>query len=191
MTGTIAASTWYYKFIIWGSAGTAALCSLSATAPTLPAGYTYWARTGSFRTDGTANKYPLSMTWVDGYVEYVIATGSNVVAYPPMAVGAQGTYNQTSAPVWASVGVGSFVPPTATRIHIGLSNAYNNQSISDVAAAPNNSFSGTATTNPPPANITTAIGATFTPFTFVLESASVYMASSAAGAAMLCIGWEE
>jgi len=57
--GALAISTWYSVWVIWNGVTTAGLLSLSATAPTLPAGYTHKARVGWIRTDGTANKYPL------------------------------------------------------------------------------------------------------------------------------------
>jgi len=48
-TGTLAANTWYYKWVINNGTTTAALASLSATAPTMPSGYTYKARHAHIR----------------------------------------------------------------------------------------------------------------------------------------------
>lgn len=56
--GAEANSTWYYVWVIWNGTMAHGLLSLSATAPTLPAGYTFSARvgvvyngdTGDFRT---------------------------------------------------------------------------------------------------------------------------------------------
>jgi hypothetical protein len=55
--GALAASTWYHVFAIAKRDGSAqaALASLSASAPTLPAGYQYQRRIGSFKTDGSAH----------------------------------------------------------------------------------------------------------------------------------------
>lgn len=49
--GSLAASTWYYVWAISNGATTGGLLSLSSTAPTLPAGYTYQKRLGAVRTD--------------------------------------------------------------------------------------------------------------------------------------------
>lgn len=49
--GSLAANTWYYAWAISNGATTGGLLSLSSTAPTLPAGYTYVKRLGALRTD--------------------------------------------------------------------------------------------------------------------------------------------
>lgn len=55
-TGSLANSTQYYTFGIAKVDGTTAvLASTSPTAPTLPSGYTYFRRIGSFRTDASAH----------------------------------------------------------------------------------------------------------------------------------------
>ncbi|MBP8183746.1 MAG: hypothetical protein KAX88_06565, partial [Rhodoferax sp.] len=55
-TGAIANSTWYHWFVIRrpDTGVVDALCSLSATAPTLPANYTQFRRIGSGLTNGSA-----------------------------------------------------------------------------------------------------------------------------------------
>lgn len=54
-TGAIANSTQYHMFLIAKADGTTDyLCSLSPTAPTLPATYTYFRRIGSIKTNGSA-----------------------------------------------------------------------------------------------------------------------------------------
>lgn len=53
--GSLANSTQYYSFAIAKNDGTSGyLASTSPTAPTLPSGYTYYRRIGSFRTDSSA-----------------------------------------------------------------------------------------------------------------------------------------
>lgn len=55
-TGSLANSTWYHAFVIAKTDGTTAtLASTSASGPTLPSGYTYKRRIGSFKTDGSAH----------------------------------------------------------------------------------------------------------------------------------------
>ena len=55
-TGSLANSTWYHAFVIAKTDGTTAtLASTSASGPTLPTGYVYKRRIGSFKTDGSAH----------------------------------------------------------------------------------------------------------------------------------------
>lgn len=56
-TGGVANSTWYHLFLIerLDTGVVDVLCSTSATAPTMPTGYTVKRRIGSFKTDGSAN----------------------------------------------------------------------------------------------------------------------------------------
>lgn len=58
-TGALAINTWYHAFVIKNvdTGAVDALISLSATAPTLPAGYTVFRRVGSMRTNGSAQWY--------------------------------------------------------------------------------------------------------------------------------------
>jgi hypothetical protein len=58
-TGALAANTWYHAFVIkrLDTGVVDALISLSATAPTLPTGYTVFRRVGSMRTNGSAQWY--------------------------------------------------------------------------------------------------------------------------------------
>lgn len=55
--GSLAASTWYHVFLINNPATTAVdvIVSLSATVPTLPAGFTQYKRIGAIRTDASSN----------------------------------------------------------------------------------------------------------------------------------------
>lgn len=54
--GSLANTTWYHVFAIAKADGTvAALASTSVSSPTLPSGYTYQRRIGSFKTDGSAH----------------------------------------------------------------------------------------------------------------------------------------
>lgn len=54
-TGTIAASTWYHAHLIFNGTTVDVLASLSATAPTLPSGYTRSRRIGSMKTDASSH----------------------------------------------------------------------------------------------------------------------------------------
>ncbi len=54
-TGSEASSTWYYAWVIYDGTTVASLLSTSATAPTMPSGYTYKALVGSVRNDASSN----------------------------------------------------------------------------------------------------------------------------------------
>lgn len=56
-TGSDAGDTWYYLYVIYNpsTATVASLLSASATSPTLPSGYTYFALVGAVRNDGSSN----------------------------------------------------------------------------------------------------------------------------------------
>lgn len=183
-TGTIAASTCYYVFVIWnsGSNTTAGLVSLSATAPTLPAGYDYFARVGAIITDGTANKYPLAITQKGRRAQYKVVVGSNVTAFPLMGSGVSGDY---SVPTYVAVAVAGFIPPTASIINVRI-NAHNSYAIASSNNATGNYIS---TTNPPILMIGTANYEAVSS-DIMLESSSIYWAGGA-DTWMRCIGWED
>ncbi|GAB6124337.1 hypothetical protein [Humidesulfovibrio idahonensis] len=184
-TGAIAASTWYAVFIIAKEDGTTALLlSLSATAPTMPLGYTYKARIGWIRTDGTANKYPLGFVQVGKLVHYRVAAGSNLAAMRQMISGAQG---EVTTPTWIAVPVNNFVPATAIKIAVALINGGNGYAV----AAQNNSYGPmSSTTNPPPVTVN-ATTTNVVNKDFILESTNLYYAANLAGGGLFCVGWED
>lgn len=55
-TGSIAASTWYHTYIISNAGGslTDFICSLSPASPSMPSGYTFFRRIGSFLTNASS-----------------------------------------------------------------------------------------------------------------------------------------
>lgn len=188
-TGAIAGSTWYAVWAIAKTDGTAALLlSLSATAPTLPAGYSYMARVGWIRTDATANKYPLAFKQVGRRVQYIVGPGTNVAALPLLASGVAG---DAITPAYVSVAVGNAIPPSAVAIVVGL---YNNTAQASALVAPSPAYGSFATpANPPiiamaPAN---AAGMSTHISSMVLESSNIYWASAAVTAKLFCSGWED
>lgn len=186
-TGTLAGSTWYALFSIAKDDGTkAGLISLSATAPTLPSGYTHKARVGWIRTDGTANKYPLSFKQYGRNVQYAAVAGSNVPTLPTITSGIAGTVTSTSI-TWVAVGVSSFVPASAVGIKVVLSNGGGNYS----HVAPNNTFGGQShSSNPSPVNCANGTALVLSG-EFALESSNIYYAANAAQCFVNCMGWED
>lgn len=188
-TGSIAASTWYSIWVIYNptTGTTAGLLSLSATAPTMPAGYTYKARVGWTRTDGTANKYPLSFTQKGNRVQYVVAAAGNLTALPIMASGSVGS---VAVPTWVAIATGNYVPSTAETIRV-IAVGGNNTSL-QIILAPNNSYGSVSSTSNPPPLTTSSSGTGNAPNTasdFDLESTNIYWASNNGNAAVACLGW--
>lgn len=189
-TGSVAASTWYSVWVVWNGSTTAGLLSLSATAPTMPAGYTHKARVGWIRTDATANKYPLGFTQIGRRVQYRSAAGTNVPALPYMASGAAGTYSLT-APTWVAVSVLGHIPITAQTIHLNISRSINSSGGSAVQLAPNTSYGGCQSSNPPFFDQYNVSAWGNVVLSMILEGASFYWAASGLGAAIGCVGWED
>lgn len=188
--GSVSANTWYYPYVITKPDGSKSLiASLSSSSPSLPSGYTKFARIGAFRTDGSANKYPLAFKQYGRRVKYAVQPGTNVASMPLMASGVAGNI---STPTWVSVALGAFIPPTAVVIN-GCIGSPGVASVV-VMAAPSNSYGGFSdSTNPPPVSINSQSPSLVptTPFSFVLDSSSIYWASSAAGGRLFCAGWED
>lgn len=186
-TGVLAASTWYYVYAITQPGGTkAVIASLSAAGPLLPSGYDKWTLISAFRTDATANKYPLSMKQAQGYVQYVVAAGSNV---PNLPIAASGAAGNVLTPTWVAVAMGSFVPlAVAPIVRVVLTSPTNAGSI----AAPNASYGALGSgTNPPPLGGNLPPGATGTNMVaeMLLETSNIYWAGSSVGCSIAVAGW--
>lgn len=186
-TGALAASTWYYEHVIYNPTTQAAakLYSLSPTAPTLPSGYTMWARTGAVRAD--TNKVLLYTLQYDRSVKYVVAAGSNVAGPLVMASG-------TSIAAGTAVAVGAFVPPTAAKIQISVlgGNMYNGSWIS---AGPSAAYTFGSTMNTPIGfyySYTNGGNNFAVTAEFILESSNIYWAASTNNTSYLyATGWED
>jgi hypothetical protein len=188
-TGTLAASTFYYPYVIYNptTLATAGLFSLSATAPTLPSGYTFFARIGAVRTDSSGSKYLLQMLQYGRRVQYVVLASSNTPNMPTMASGSAGN---TSTPTWVAVSVSAYVPAVAGRISGSI---FTNTLGGQVIVAPNNSYSGyNSVTNPAPTSSSAASNSTanIAAYDFALESTSIYWAANGTGI-LTCLGWED
>lgn len=181
--GALAINTWYSVWVIWNGATVAGLLSLSATAPTMPGGYTHKARVGWIRTDASGNKYPLAFKQSGRTVQYLVAAGSNVPNSPIMASGVAGS--ATATPTWVAVAIGAFVPPTVARL---LGTLSPNNTSGWTLAAPNSAYGGYSSSNPAPVQ---AYYYTSPPFAFVPESANIHWASNVATATLTCFGWED
>lgn len=196
-TGTVAAGTGYYFWVIGNptAGGTiSGLWSTSATSPTLPSGYKYGARLGWGVTNGSSQ---LQRVLQQGRQAQYVISASVTSSFPIIANGVTGTYSDTS-PTLASVSTTLFVPPTASRIILLPSALWKAGAISNILVAPNN-YGGT--NNGPegsngriyPIWVRSSGGSFFnaTAIPFLLESSNIWVAMDAAGGALGCAGWED
>lgn len=181
-TGTSTASTWYSVWVIWNGSTTSGLFSLSATSPTMPAGYTHKARVGWVKSDSTANKYPLAFRQSGRRVQSVVAAGTNVTDYLVLASGS------TGGTTFVAISISSAVPSTAGRIVVFAESVYSNSG-NAVAIAP-------SATSPRPITQTRAGtgGGQYAQGTIVadmvLESSNIAWFSFNANGLYL-LGWED
>jgi hypothetical protein len=185
-TGSLAASSWYYIFVINNGTTTACLGSASSSAPTLPATYIYFARVGAVPSDSSSHL--MRVLQMDKTAQYVVTAATNTAALPIVASGAAGSI---STPTFVAVTVqgNSFpIPPTASEVHIGVVNTGS----TNVLVVPNNSYgASTSSSNPPFCNSTgTAAGAAIF-CSFGLESTQVFWANNAANALLNIVGWKD
>lgn len=187
-TGTLAASTWYSIWRIGKTDGTRAfLFSLSATAPTMPSGYTLKARIGWFYTDATVNKYPFAFKQTGRSAQWVCIGGV------PLRTMASGIAGNTTTPTYVAVGTANFAPPTAGKIKV-LVNCPNNAG--QVIVAPSNAYGPRASTGNVPwfalnGNSDTYGGIYSAVLDMVLESSNIYWASSGSANLLQAAGWED
>lgn len=180
-----AASCWYSLWLMYNGATVSGKLSASATNPVLDAGYTFKARLGWVRTDGTANKYLLQTLQLGRRAQYVVLAASNTPNLPIMILGAQGS---ATTPTWVAVPTASYIPPTASQILGVLSS-----STANVMAAPSNQYGAyNSTTNPPPVVLATASATVVNEaFWMTMESTNLYFASSGTYAVLAAMGWED
>lgn len=174
-TGALAANTWYYEYIIYNSSTltTAGLASLSATAPTLPSGFTYSKRIGAQRSNGSSHLYQATQTgalkqWKVGTnpaTPFIAATGSTGGGY-------------TSGGVFVNISLAAFMPPTAVII-LGLLSSTGGNS-SGTLVAPSNTWPDGSSYPQGSVSTSGAVGVTETiPFEIVCETPQqiVYMSN--------------
>lgn len=188
-SGTSAASTWYSVWVIWNGTTTAGLFSTSPNNPTVPSGYTHRARVGWVRTDGTANKYPLSFIQYGRVVQYKVASGSNLTSLPAVA---SGTAGDITTPTWVAISMAQYIPTTASRVSVTLS--IPSATSAALIVAPNASYGAyDSTTNPPPLGLSASgqLLPSSSMGVISLESTSIYWASSTPQSRVYVSGWED
>jgi len=193
-TGTLADSTWYYVWWIDNGNAAAGLLSLSSTAPLLPSGYTTECRAGAMTTDASANL--MRTLQLGRNAQYIV--GTDPAETVNIANGAAGSFSTTSPTLAAATvsGNGFAVPPTAAAIIVTATTYYGSTSGGDVEVAPNLNWGGSnrgpegsANNNGWPLFI---VGVNvFSTAPIILESSSIYWASSGTAGAIWAQGWTD
>lgn len=117
-TGALAANTWYYLHVIYNPTTNtvAGLLSLSATAPTLPSGYTYSALAATVRVGATATRlWPLENR--NGDVFLLPTASTDIPSDFPIVL------NAGTATSFTALSLQAFMPPTAKSGMIGINYA--------------------------------------------------------------------
>lgn len=176
-TGALAASTWYSVWAIWNGTTQAGLLSLSATAPTMPSGYTHKARVGWICTDASGNKYPLAFKQYGRKVRRVVAAGTNVTALPVLGSGTA---------TWpTALATANFFPPGVASV---ICSVYSFLGAASVSFGPSASNQLIQITN------SYSSGAAFAQLAeVILEGANVYWgcSGSSASGSVAAYGWED
>lgn len=175
-TGSLATSTWYAVFIIYNPTTNTVACliSLSATAPTLPSGYTFKLRVGWWY-NAASGGYRRTIQY-GRRAQYVVGTNPSV----PIVM------TSGNATTWTAVAVAAFVPTTASVINVGLGVSAN--AVADVA--PNNSYAAATNTGFMHTDTSTDSQALI-PISMMLESTNIYYGGSGGGGTLLAFGWED
>jgi hypothetical protein len=136
-TGSVAINTWYHVYLIANASGSTVdvLFSLSASAPTLPGGYTLFRRIGSMKTNGSSQWTPFlqngdRFSWVTPVLDVngvTLTTTASTLTLPscPTGVvvtarlnvaGAPAVYNYFSALNTADMAPASAAAPGASSV---------------------------------------------------------------------------
>jgi hypothetical protein len=196
-TGSIASNTFYYMYFIFNSTTvtTAGLASTSSSSPTLPSGYTYFARMGTMRTAIAAAQ--LYGTVQRGRkVQFVVGL-AQTVKLVSLSSGNIGGFSTTSPTLVAVPTYGVLVPSLAMAATFVVTNNITGAGLSNVLVAPTTSYGGA--NNGPlgsggmfyPAYLTSGVGGSTTVTMLQDSSTSIGAASDAAGYALSVLGWEE
>lgn len=197
-TGSIANSTWYAVYVIYNPSTltTAGLISTNFSLPTsLPSGYSQYARVGSVRTDASAHF--INFIQKGRWVQYAIGVynGATLAVPPLMDQGVKGTYSATS-PVAAAISLANFVPTTASRIQLDVTNDYKLNGGANVLVSPNTNYFGT--NNGPfgsngivwPFFMGSSV-AQIASVTFEIETTSIFWCADSTGGAISTLGYED
>lgn len=180
--GALVANTWYYTWLINNGTTTAGLASTSATAPTMPSGYTFKCMLGAMLTDASPVFYRI--TQAGAQAQYKATAGTNTLGMWQLTSGA--AVGNPGAGTWVAVTVAPTAVPTIASAIFG--SIFVNNGIGMVA--PNAAYGAyNSTTIPPPVSINIGTAGTASQFMFNMEATTIQWASNATGAALYVMGW--
>lgn len=189
--GTPPVASGLYVWVIYNGTTVAGLLSLSATAPTMPGGYTAKALYGWIPTDvaGATNHF-MRVVQKGKRAQFVVTAATDTAALPKIASGVQGTFS-TTAPTWATPSLTGLCAPNAAAIDLVVTGNYKGGANSDCAIAPSANYKGLAETNGnvPSFAVASAASGYVSRFEMALEATTIACVSNAAGFAVLCAGW--
>lgn len=180
-TGSLSANGWFYVYVIYNGTTIASLLSASPTSPTLPSGYTYYARVSSVRLDGST--HVVGFTKLNRQWQYRV--GDNLSGSPLICSGVIGS---TSVPTYVSQSLNDMAPPDAIELWFEGQSAGGG----DTILAPNGAYGAWQSASNPPM-FSWGQGGIFA-WAFgrmLLESAFVYFASSDSSSKLFATGFTE
>lgn len=178
-----------YVYVIDNGANGAALASLSATAPTMPSGYSYKCRLGAVMSDSSPNLYRFLQ--LGNNTSYTPGAG-NTLVYPFIDGGIAGSGCSTATPTLKSESLGQYVPPTATRATMVLMNAFNSGATSNVILAPTSSgIGGLSSAAPPFSGISASAGNVLSVVVPLTTPQTTFFCSSALGGGLSVAGYAD
>lgn len=167
-------------FVIGKTDGsTSLLAATSATAPTLPSGYTYFRRIASWPTDSSGNLVDLKQIGDRFLIRNSIK----------LANGSAGSFSNT-APTLASISLTGAVPSTASELLGTAMNNYGGAALANLYVHPWSTSGGWQSTSNVPHVGVTGNATQAVPFRMPLQDPTqIYWASQAAGGAVMANGW--
>jgi hypothetical protein len=177
-TGTRSSDTFYYVYLTSNGTLVKPLFSLSATSPTLPSGYTYFARIGwVFFT--LSDIRPFTQHGHNG--QYTVLGGWSL---PLMASGA--------ASLWTAVDMSSFLPSCVSQVEIVIQGL----GINCTMAAPNSNYGAINSSSPPPLVAGWAAGSTqewgVMAGVFTIDVYPyIYYFGASSNSHVYCLGWTD
>lgn len=199
-TGSVAGSQWYSVWLIYNASGPTLSCLFSVATgvggsqPTLPAGYTFKARFGWMRTDGSNHFYRTLQ--IGSLAHWQLTNSTNTTSAVPIINGAGTSANCGSAsPTYENVSLAAGVPATAVAAELILWGNYNGSgSLALVLVAPNANYGGTGTntTNPPYAGTQNSTFGIPTDVMMMLETAQqASYCGNGANSSLWVSGWRD
>lgn len=185
-TGGPGTSRWLQVWAIGKADGTIDALLTASASPTvpspLPTGFTYYARLGAVRIDGSARVVRSQQRGPFG--RWIVQGSGSTPNLPVMASGVAGA---PATPTWSAVAWAAFAPPTAVELDVVAVSGG-----ASVIAAPNNAYgSNTSMTNPAPCQA--AVGSAYlrSMCRFTIESSNIYWASDLASQGLFSAGWTD